>query len=91
MKKIRVEQISREDRLSELGVFEWPVWTKEVSEFPWSYDEKETCYFLEGEVIVTPEGQEPVEMGVGDLVIFPQGMKCTWKIIKDVKKRYMFG
>ena len=22
---------------------EWPIWEKEESEFPWEYDEKETC------------------------------------------------
>ncbi|PIU19338.1 MAG: cupin, partial [Elusimicrobia bacterium CG08_land_8_20_14_0_20_59_10] len=28
----------------------WPIWTKEVSSFPWHYDEKETCLILDGEV-----------------------------------------
>jgi uncharacterized cupin superfamily protein len=61
------------------------------SEFPWSYDDPETCYFLEGDVVVTPEGEEPVEVGRGDLVTFPQGLSCTWKMRKDVKKHYRFG
>ncbi len=30
------------------------------SEFPWTYDEPETCYFLEGEVTVTGEDGEVV-------------------------------
>ena len=91
MRKIRIEEKPGEDRLAELGVFEWEIWTKEVSEFPWTYDDKETCYFLEGEVTVTPEEGEPVTVGEGDLVIFPKGMKCTWNITKDVRKRYTFG
>ncbi|HBX43168.1 MAG TPA: hypothetical protein DEH27_04975 [Deltaproteobacteria bacterium] len=37
-----------------LGVFSWPVWEKEVSGFPWAYEDRETCYLLEGDVIVTP-------------------------------------
>lgn len=44
------------DRLAALGVTSWPIWTKEISTFPWIYDSEETCYFLEGEVVVTPEG-----------------------------------
>jgi uncharacterized cupin superfamily protein len=32
-----------------------------------------------------------VEVGQGDLVTFPQGMSCTWKIRKDVRKHYRFG
>jgi uncharacterized cupin superfamily protein len=71
-----------------MGIFDWPIWTKEESEFPWSYDEPETCYFLKGDVVVTPEGGEPVEVGQGDLVTFPKGMSCTWKVRKDVKKHY---
>ena len=91
MAKISVEKNPDPKRLEELGVYEWSIWTKEASEFPWSYDESETCYFLEGDVVVTPEDGDPVEVGKGDLVIFPKGMSCTWKIRKDVKKHFIFG
>lgn len=90
MSKIKVERHPAPARLNELGVPRWPIWTKEVSEFPWTYDSQETCYFLEGEVVVTPKGGEPVKMGKGDLVTFPPGMSCTWRISKDVKKHYKF-
>ena len=91
MAKINVVKNPAEEQLKERGVFEWPIWTKEASEFPWSYDDSETCYFLEGEVTVIPENGEPVQMGKGDLVTFPKGMSCTWKIRKDVKKHFVFG
>ena len=48
--RIQVEHEPDEGRLGSLGVRSWGTWTKEVSEFPWTYDEPETCYFLEGEV-----------------------------------------
>jgi uncharacterized protein len=79
------------EQLNELNVFNWSIWSKEVSEFPWTYDEAETCYFLEGNVIVTPNGEQPIIMGKGDLVTFPVGMSCTWNIISAVKKHYKFG
>ena len=66
-------------------------WEKEESEFPWSYSDKETCYLLEGQVEVTPEGAAPVTFGKGDLVTFPKGMSCKWKITKAVRKHYTFG
>ena len=91
MSSIKIEKNPSPERLKALGVSEWPIWTKESSEFPWSYDDKETCYFLKWDVVVTPEGGEPVEMGAGDLVTFPKGMSCTWKIRQDVKKHYVFG
>lgn len=67
-----------------------PIWEKEVSTFPWTYDMNETCLLLEGEVTVTPDGGEPVQFGAGDLVTFPQGMDCTWDITKAVRKHYRF-
>ena len=69
---------------------EWGIWEKEVSEFPWQYNEKETCYILEGEVEVKTD-EETVKFKKGDWVVFPQGLKCTWKITKQVRKYYKFG
>ena len=88
---IQVIHNADEAQLSELGVRSWPTWSKEASTFPWHYDDRETCFFLEGDVIVTPEGGEPVAMGKGDLVTFPAGMSCTWEIRADVNKHYQFG
>lgn len=89
--EIVIEHRPHAERLQQLGVSQWPVWTKEVSEFPWTYDQSETCYLLEGDVIVTPDGGEAVQFGKGDLVTFPAGMSCTWKILKAVRKHYQFG
>lgn len=91
MDEIKIERNPDEEYLKKQGVFSWPTWTKEKSEFPWTYGEKETCYFLEGDVVVIPDGGKPVEIGKGDLVMFPAGMSCTWKIRKDVKKHYKMG
>jgi uncharacterized cupin superfamily protein len=91
MSNITVDHNPTREKLDKIGVFHWPIWTKEVSEFPWSYDDPETCYFLEGEVIVTPDQGEPVRVGKGDLVTFPHGLSCTWKVLKPVRKHYHFG
>ncbi|MBW1807719.1 MAG: cupin domain-containing protein [Deltaproteobacteria bacterium] len=91
MSEIKVDKNPDDDQLEKLGVKSWPIWEKEESEFPWSYSDKETCYLLEGQVEVTPEGAEPVTFGKGDLVTFPKGMSCKWKITKAVRKHYTFG
>ncbi|MBD2435441.1 cupin domain-containing protein [Nostoc sp. FACHB-110] len=88
---IKIEHQPSQEYLKNLGVFKWAIWEKEVSNFPWTYDTEETCYFLAGDVIVTPDGGQPVQMGKGDLVTFPAGMSCTWEIISDVKKHYYFS
>jgi len=88
---IKVERNPSDATLKQLDVSSWPIWEKEASTFPWQYDDSETCYLLEGEVVVTPEGGEPVQFGQGDLVTFPAGLSCTWEIRKDVRKHYRFG
>jgi uncharacterized cupin superfamily protein len=90
MSEVKIEREPSEEKLNELGVGDWPIWTKEVSEFPWSYDATEVCYVLEGRVVVTPDGGEPVEIQPGDLVTFPKGMSCTWKITAPIRKHYDF-
>ena len=69
----------------------WPIWEKEQSEFPWVYSDQETCFIIEGDVIVTNEDGEEFHFKDGDYVVFPKGMKCKWKIGKDVRKYYKFG
>ncbi|HEY9799388.1 MAG TPA: cupin domain-containing protein [Leptolyngbyaceae cyanobacterium] len=88
--EIKIEHQPSPEILQKLGVYQWDIWQKEASRFPWTYDTQETCYFLEGDVIVTPDGGQPVKMGKGDLVTFPAGMSCTWEIKSDVKKHYSF-
>jgi uncharacterized cupin superfamily protein len=87
--KIIVEK-PQEQKLNELGVKSWPIWTKEVSTFDWSYDDKEVCLILDGEVVVTTPF-ESVSFGKGDLVTFPEGLSCTWNVKKPVRKHYKFG
>ncbi len=84
MAEIKIERKPDEQRLKEMGIADWPIWTKEESEFPWSYDETETCYFLLCDVVVTPECGEPFEVGECVLVTFTNGMSCSWKVRKDL-------
>ena len=77
--------------LEKMDLFDWPIWTKEISTFPWRYEEPETCYFLEGEVTVRAADGSEVRMKKGDLVTFPKGLECTWEVHRPVKKHYRFG
>ena len=88
MKKIKIEHLSDEE-VRARGISSWPVWEKEKSRFDWEYDVDEECLILEGEVVVeTDDGA--VEIKAGDFVTFPNGLKCTWDIKKDLKKHFNF-
>jgi len=90
MDRIHLERNPSPAKLDVIGVYDWPIWRKEVSTFPWTYDTEETCYIIRGAVTVTPDGGEPVQLVRGDLVTFPAGMSCTWDITEEVEKHYDF-
>lgn len=91
MGRMRVERIN-DKKIGEMGIKSWPVWEKEVSQFDWSYGEKETCYILEGKaVVVSDDGQEKIEFGPGDLVTFQENLNCRWNITEPIKKHYKMG
>jgi uncharacterized cupin superfamily protein len=69
----------------------WGTWSKEESEFPWHYDDTETCYILEGEASATDNKGNSIHFKAGDMVQFNEGLSCTWKINKAIRKRYQFG
>lgn len=75
-----------------LQVKTWPTWGCEKSSFPWSYSETETCYILKGKAIIIPkDGTASVEIGVGDLCTFPEGLSCTWDVKEPILKHYYFN
>lgn len=90
MQTIKIKNGPDPDELARLGVTDWPIWSKEVSRFDWTYDEQETCYILEGAVTVTPQGGEPLSIGPGDLVTFPRGLSCVWDVTAPIVKHYRF-
>ena len=83
----------RKPNENEIREFEtWPIWEKEESEFDWEYSDKETCYILQGKAQVFDEnGAILVEFGKGDLVVFPPGLRCKWKILENIRKHYNLG
>ena len=89
MAEIKIEKLP-EEKIKELGIRSWPIWEKEISRFDWHYDQIETCYILEGKVIVEAKGGKPVSFGPGDFVTFPKGLDCVWDIKEPVRKHYNF-
>lgn len=83
-KKMTIEEVK------ELGIDNWSQWECEPKTFDWNYNEKETAYVFEGDVIVTAEG-ESTHITDGMLVTFPKGMSCVWEVRKTIKKVYTFN
>jgi len=89
MSEIKITRPDDEE-LKKLGIDSWSTWECEPSTFDWEYSDKETAYVFDGKVKVkTPTGE--VEINKGDLVEFPEGLKCTWTVIEPIRKVYKFG
>ena len=67
----------------------WPIWSCEISEFDWKYDDEEHCFIIDGSVTVKT-ADEIVEINAGDYVVFPKNLQCTWKVHEPIKKHYSF-
>jgi uncharacterized cupin superfamily protein len=83
-----IKQLS-EDEFRKMGIYEWPIWEKEVSVFDWNYDEMEQFYVIEGEVSIKIDGKRYL-IHQGDFVECPKGLCSQWEIKKTVKKHYHF-
>lgn len=68
--KIKVSRLT-ESEIENMGIRSWPIWSKEVSKFEWFYDTSESCFFLEGRVVVETD-ECSIEIGKGDFVVFPK-------------------
>ncbi len=88
MSKLFLKKLSPQE-IKSRGIESWPIWEKEISRFPWTYDSYEECLILEGEVNVeTSEGI--FNIVPGDFVIFEKGLKCVWDIKSPIRKHYNF-
>ncbi len=87
--KVQIRKMSKEDAEKE-GIFDWPTWSCDVSEFDWEYPEEEKCYFIQGKVTVVAEDGQEYHIESGDFVVFPKGLKCRWIVKEPVLKHYNF-
>ncbi|MDR5816338.1 MULTISPECIES: cupin domain-containing protein [unclassified Caballeronia] len=62
------------------------VWDCTAGRFRWYFDADETIYVIEGEVIVTSEGQAPRSLRAGDAALFYAGTCSEWYVPKYVRK-----
>ncbi len=64
------------------------IWECTAGPSYWVQDEHEVIQVLAGRMTVTIDGGEPVELGAGDLAVFPKGWSGTWEIHETIRKVY---
>jgi uncharacterized cupin superfamily protein len=80
--EIKVVPKASEEAIAKLRAKSWPTWGCDVSKFPWTYGENETCLLLKGKVTVTPtDGRAPVTIEAGDICTFPAGVRIFLSLL----------
>jgi uncharacterized cupin superfamily protein len=64
------------------------VWEATQGTYHASYAKNEFVHLLEGEIIITPDKGEPMEVGPGDAFVVEAGFEGTWQIKKPVRKHF---
>jgi hypothetical protein len=62
------------------------LWECTAGRFTWRYNVDETIFFLEGEVLISVDGQAPIRYGAGDSIHFSRGAVATWTIETFIRK-----
>lgn len=61
------------------------VWECTAGSFEWHYTRDEVVFVVSGEAYITDGGKER-RFGAGDVVFFPAGSVCTWRVTERIRK-----
>jgi len=62
------------------------VWECTAGRFTWNYTSDEVLFVISGEAYVSKDGGEEQRLGPGDIVYFPTGTICTWRVPESIRK-----
>lgn len=66
------------------------VWEADPGLSRWEFlDRGEAIYVLEGRMVVTEDGGEPITVEAGTSAIFPIGWQGTWEIQERIRKFFV--
>ena len=54
--------------------------------FTWNYASDEVLFVTSGEAYVSKDGGEEQRLGPSDIVYFPAGTICTWRVPESIRK-----
>jgi uncharacterized cupin superfamily protein len=65
------------------------IWECTPGKFTREIMQAELTTFLSGRAIFHPEVGDPVEIGPGDVLFFPENTRGTWEVIETLRKAYL--
>jgi uncharacterized cupin superfamily protein len=67
------------------------LWRTDPIEINYTFAGDETFQVLRGRVRIDIEGQEPVELGQGDIASFSKGTKAVWHVTEPFQKFFVIS
>jgi hypothetical protein len=62
------------------------VWDCTAGSFEWHYCQDETAVVISGEAFILDKQGAERRLGPGDVVFFPAGASCTWRVPERIRK-----
>ncbi len=90
MEQVTVERNPSFAKLEQMAVYDWGIKKQKIAEYNWRYDQRTTYYLLEGEATIEVENQGLLSVVAGDLVSFPAGTVCHWRVTQDIEKHVKY-
>jgi uncharacterized protein len=70
------------------GGAESGIWQCTPGPSRWKLETNELVHVLSGTMTVTADGRDPIQVGPGDVLMFPRGWEGTWDIHATLRKVY---
>jgi len=74
--------------LNQEGILQWPLFEESDGSFPCYYYTDESCYVLEGEVLVTISGDDEITLCTGDFITLPKDRASFWEVLKPFRGHF---
>lgn len=65
-------------------------WESDVGTWHATYTEYEYVHLLQGRIVITEDGGEPVTVRAGDAFAVEAGFRGTWRVEEPVRKHWAF-
>jgi uncharacterized cupin superfamily protein len=63
-------------------------WEATPGSYHATYTDYEFVHIIAGKLIITADGESPVELGAGEAFVVEPGFKGTWQIIEPIRKHF---
>jgi hypothetical protein len=63
-------------------------WEATPGSYHATYTDYEFVHIIAGKLIITADGESPVELGAGEAFVVEPGFNGTWQIIEPIRKYF---